>query len=128
LIDEIPHMGDVLNVNRHFAAQYTQCPFCSMPFDIVGSKENFEFDLRITFENTNLMEQIDDITLATNSRLAAANIEDICMQFFSKIPKRLIQKIYNYYELDFDMFGYNKTDALKYIEYGLDLEEDSHIS
>ena len=33
-VDEIPKMGDVLNYNRHYAAQYTQCPFCSMPFDI----------------------------------------------------------------------------------------------
>ena len=35
-VDEIPKMGDVLNPNRHFAAQYTQCPFCSLPFDMVG--------------------------------------------------------------------------------------------
>jgi hypothetical protein len=41
-INEIPKMGDVLNVNRHFAAQYTQCPFCSLPFDLVGKKETFD--------------------------------------------------------------------------------------
>ena len=33
-VDEIPKMGDVLNPNRHYAAQYTQCPFCSLPFDV----------------------------------------------------------------------------------------------
>ena len=43
LIDEIPVMGDVLNYNRHFAAQYTQCPFCSIKFDVLGSKETFRY-------------------------------------------------------------------------------------
>jgi hypothetical protein len=41
LFDEIPNMGDVKNVNRHFASQSSQCPFCSLDFDVVGKKETF---------------------------------------------------------------------------------------
>ena len=41
------------------------------------------------------------------------------MEFFSKIPQNLSLTIFEYYELDFDMFGYDKNDAKKYIEAGL---------
>ena len=42
------------------------------------------------------------------------------MDFFSKIPKSMSRQIFNYYELDFDLFGYDKKDALKYIEAGIE--------
>ena len=59
LIDEMPKMGDVLNVNRHFAAQFTQCPFCSLPFDMVGKKETFDQDIQVLFENLELTDKCD---------------------------------------------------------------------
>jgi hypothetical protein len=54
LIDEIPSMGAVTNVNRHFAAQFTQCPFCSVDFDVLGKKETFEQDMKITLQTVRL--------------------------------------------------------------------------
>ena len=41
------------------------------------------------------------------------------MDFFSKIPQNLSLTIFKYYELDFDMFGYDKEDAMRYVEAGL---------
>ena len=41
------------------------------------------------------------------------------MEFFSKIPKNLSLTIFKYYELDFDMFGYDKKDAMRYVDAGL---------
>lgn len=115
-------MGDVLNVNRHFAAQYTQCPFCSLPFDIVGSQESFNSDIKITFENVNLLEHCD-VDVAENKRGSNETTpEELAIEFFSKIPKALSWKIFKYYELDFDLFGYDKEDALRYVEAGLDHE------
>lgn len=37
-------MGNIRNVNRHFAAQYTQCPFCSIHFDVIGKVETMSRD------------------------------------------------------------------------------------
>ena len=42
--------------------------------------------------------------------------DEITFDFFQRISKHVAQKIYNYYELDFEMFGYDKIDALKFIE------------
>lgn len=52
--DEIPAMGDVKNVNRHFAAQSTQCPFCAFDFDVVGKKETFDDDMKAVLEASGL--------------------------------------------------------------------------
>ena len=120
LIDEMPKMGDVLNVNRHFAAQFTQCPFCSLPFDMVGKKETFDQDILILFENLELTDKCDP-NLAHNKGNKKDDEENSnTLIFFSQIPKSMGMKIFEYYELDFELFGYDKTQALKYIESGLD--------
>ena len=100
-------MGDVLNVNRHFAAQYTQCPFCSLPYDLVGKKETFDKDIQILFENLELTD-ICDTNLAQNKAKNQGQEEDNTLQFFSQIPKSMSRKIFDYYKLDFDLFGYEK--------------------
>ena len=112
-------MGDVLNVNRHFAAQYTQCPFCSLPFDLVGKKETFDKDIQILFENLEITE-ICDTNLAQNKAKNQGQEEDNTLQFFSQIPKSMSRKIFDYYKLDFDLFGYDKAEVFKYIEAGLE--------
>ena len=95
-----------------------------MPFDIIGHKETFEDDLKITFENVELIHQCD-IKLAQNSdkKITPKNQENILMDFFSQIPKSLLWKIFKYYELDFDLFGYNKTEAFKYVMAGIEDNE-----
>jgi hypothetical protein len=52
--DEIPMMGDVKNVNRHFAAQYSQCPFCNIDFDVLGKKESFDQDMKVALLSVRL--------------------------------------------------------------------------
>ena len=116
-LNEMPLMGDVLNINRHFAAQFTQCPFCSLPFDLVGSKETFDQDIRNLFDGVNLTEKLD-INLKQNSRQISE--ENSTLEFFAQLPKSISEKIFRYYELDFDLFGYDKSDALKYIQAGLE--------
>ena len=53
------------------------------------------------------------------NRNVTKSTEETTMEFFSKIPQNLSLTIFKYYELDFDMFGYDKKDAKKYIEAGL---------
>ena len=53
------------------------------------------------------------------NRNVTKSTEETTMEFFSKIPQNLSLTIFKYYELDFDMFGYDKNDAKKYIEAGL---------
>lgn len=53
------------------------------------------------------------------NRNVTKSTEETTMEFFSKIPQNLSLTIFEYYELDFDMFGYDKKDAKRYIEAGL---------
>ncbi len=53
-----------------------------------------------------------------NCQSCGKDPENLARDFFSRIPRNLTRKIWQYYELDFDLFGYNKTDALKYVNMG----------
>ena len=38
--------------------------------------------------------------------------EDILKNFFSQIPKNLIEQLYTAYRLDFEMFNYSRPDNI----------------
>ena len=86
----------------------------------VGTQENFQQDLQIIFENTKLIDQLDLHSVQNIHRNMSKSMEEITFEFFLQIPKRLALQIYKYYELDFDMFGYDKYEALEYVKAGYD--------
>ena len=77
------------------------------------------FELKILFENVNLTEELESNLVQNRNRNVTKSTEETTMEFFSKIPQNLSLTIFEYYELDFDMFGYDKKDAKRYIEAGL---------
>ena len=66
------------------------------------------------------MTDICDTNLAQNKAKNQGQEEDNTLQFFSQIPKSMSRKIFDYYKLDFDLFGYDKAEVFKYIEAGLE--------
>ena len=39
-----------INLNRHFAPQYTLCPFCFIDFDVIGHLEEAKVDFKVLAE------------------------------------------------------------------------------
>ena len=80
----------------------------------------FDADIQILFENLE-MTDICETNLAQNRAMKTQEQENNnTLQFFSQIPKSMSRKIFDYYQIDFDLFGYDKAEVLKYIEAGLE--------
>ena len=67
----------------------------------------------------------DFLNLATNSNKQrdSRSLDVLSEEFFSQIPKRIIQQMYDYYKLDFEMFGFEPPT--KYISMGYE-EDNEH--
>ena len=66
-----------------------------------------------------MTEELEYNLVQNRNRNISKSTEETTMEFFSKIPQNLSLTIFKYYELDFDMFGYDKEDAMRYVEAGL---------
>ena len=66
-----------------------------------------------------MIEELEYNLVQNRNRNISKSTEETTMEFFSKIPKNLSLTIFKYYELDFDMFGYDKKDAMRYVDAGL---------
>ena len=85
-------------------------------FPTVGREETFSKDLDVIFGAAKLSNQLNSNLVQNRNRNVSKTQDEITFDFFQRISKHVAIKIYNYYELDFDMFGYDKIDALKFIE------------
>ena len=102
IIDSSLKIG-VENINVHFRPLWASCPFCTINFDIIGKLENYEEDEKFIVQKLNL-----DIPLGLHKNSGGKSKSEKRTEFFSKIPIELTQGLFKIYELDFEMFGYEK--------------------
>ena len=93
-----------LDLDSHIKPIWASCPFCAIDFDIIGKLEDYEEDENFVVQKLNL-----DIRLGLHRNSAGGKSKsEKRIEFFSEIPTELTQKLFKIYELDFDMFGYQK--------------------
>ena len=102
IIDSSLKIG-VENINVHFRPLWASCPFCAINFDIIGKLENYEEDEKFIVQNLDLK-----IPLGMHRNDGGGNKTNRRTEFFSNMPIELTQSLFKIYELDFDMFGYEK--------------------
>ena len=125
-------------IDPHFRPQWVMGPFCYMNIDIVAKVEDYEKDSNYILRNLNLMviitsldvkkshydmsysfQDVLNIQLRSNSQDKTKKTDDPIkreVDFFSKLPKETIQKLFHFYEEDFELFGYSNYE--KYLELG----------
>ena len=91
------------NLDNHLRPLWASCPFCAINFDIIGKLENYEADEKFIVEKLNL-----DIPLGLHKNSGGKSKSEKKTEFFSKIPIELTQGLFKIYELDFEMFRYEK--------------------
>ena len=95
------------NLDNHIRPIWASCPFCLIDFDIIGHLEDYEEDERFIVQKLDL-----DIPMGLHRNHAPGekSKSEKRMDFFSELPKELAQKLFKVYEMDFDMFGYEKPE------------------
>ena len=94
--------------SEHWRPQFLNCHYCEINYDMIGRVETFYEDLKFIALITNL-------TIANESNLQfhktklhkELTTEDKTIQLFSKLSKTQLEKLYNLYKMDFEVFGYH---------------------
>ena len=110
ILQEFPHVTPP-GVDIHFRPQWASCPFCRVDFDLVGRMETFEEDREALLEAMNVTEaeiRVDRVRINDNAKKHK--------QFYSQVPRDLVEKLYELFKLDFDMLGYPKPNISAYYE------------
>ena len=107
-------------VNKHWRLFSSRCQHCYIPYTLIGRMETFDEDVQYIILKNKLEKQLPITkTLQFKSKNSSlrGNKENrnITMQHFSQLEKQQIEKLYELYKLDFEMFEYD-IDAFLHMQ------------
>ena len=89
-------------VDIHWNLYNDACHFCDVDFDFIGSFETLEDDVSYVLRKMYSSEQDYWFPHCNPSDKKSA------MEYYRSISKGLLDKLEKYYEMDFDLFGFEK--------------------
>ena len=106
-------------VNIHWRLFSSRCQHCYIPYTVIGRMETFDEDVRYIILKNRLEKQLP-ITKALQFKSKNSSLrgnkenESITMQHFSQLKKQQIEKLYELYKMDFELFEYD-IDAFLHV-------------
>lgn len=94
--------------NVHWNPYSGNCNYCSIQFDVIGRMETFNEDVKYIFLKNNL--PINQATADKNS--AKSKITISTEEYLKQLSKKQIERLYQFYRMDFELFGYNTKPYL----------------
>ena len=102
IVDRVPEAVQ----NAHIFRYWERCDYCNVQYDIIGKMETFQQDVEYTLSQVGMnMENLsyhDNISTKDST-------EDLAIELFSKLPKHLVEQLYELYKHDFESFDYDPT-------------------
>ena len=89
----------------HFLSFISSCQVCDAQYDYVIKMETFESDIDYLKQKLNLSSYLQTVVFPKEKYKAN---DDTTKKTFEDIPKKHALKLYEKYQKDFDMFGYEK--------------------
>ena len=95
--------------NQHWISLERRCWYCDIDYDIIGSMETFADDIKYIICKNNLA---NDLSLQESLKKSNANnykkdTKSVNIEYFSQLSKSQVQKLYDIYRMDFELFNYN---------------------
>ena len=96
--------------SEHWIPQFLNCNYCEIKYDMIGRVETFYEDLKYIASITNITiaKETKFIQKFHKTKLSRKlTTEDKTIELFSKLNKTQLDKLYNLYKMDFEVFGYH---------------------
>ncbi|CAL4059371.1 unnamed protein product [Meganyctiphanes norvegica] len=90
---------------------WVQCKVCTNDYQVVIKLETMDVDEQFLAQIAGLKE-IQNVHQWFNSKEKTSS--DVVPEYFSTLTKKQVQKLYSVYKMDFDMFGYDIEEFMKY--------------
>ncbi|KAL7632348.1 UNVERIFIED_CONTAM: hypothetical protein RMT77_017351 [Armadillidium vulgare] len=92
----------VTSLDLHWRPIFAVCSPCAIKFDAIVKLEHYSEEIRYIFHVTGLKEKLEPIWLHKNNN----NTSSLLKLYFNQLSKEEINKLYEIYKLDFELFGY----------------------
>ena len=92
----------------HWIPIHPNCAVCQIKYDVIGKMETFSEDIQYIFQIANLTHLFpnDHFDLKTNVHNKNETVEMRVMKYFKPLDPKLVRRLYQFYHMDFKLFGY----------------------
>ena len=96
-----------------FRPYFHNCRYCDLEYDVVGQLDEYEEDILYMAMRQNLTSKMKELTKATHATTKKNKITNMkILDYMSKVPHEVREKLFELYKIDFEMFGYEYTQFL----------------
>jgi len=90
-------------VERHWRPFYQLCQPCQIHYDFIGHYETLKDDADYVLRKLGLH---DNVSLINEEPRRRRNSSNYISTYFSTVPPERIERLYQHFRIDFDLFGY----------------------
>ena len=97
------------SLDGHFKPMYQMVLPCSVRFDYIGKLETAEEDAKYILQNTH----VDHLIHFKQTQRNVSHDQATFDRYFAQVPHQDIKKLYEMYDPDFALFGYELPEYMK---------------
>ncbi|XP_022083507.1 carbohydrate sulfotransferase 11-like isoform X2 [Acanthaster planci] len=94
--------------NDHWKEVYKLCTPCQVQYDFIGNLETVEEDSRYMFKVFGL----NNVTYPPYRSRTKVTSSELYNHYFSRVSQKDLQRLWQIYRLDFELFGYPRPERL----------------
>ena len=100
-------------MDMYFRPYLNKCLYCDVEFDVIGRLEDYAEDLLYIAMKQNFSSQMKDLKKVKNKTAEKkGSLFMNILEYMSQIPPDAKEKLYELYQIDFEMFDYEYTQFL----------------
>ena len=96
-------------INPHWRPYSSSCSMCHIKYDVIGQLETFNEDMRYIIQKSKI--EIKDAYIATHSTKQSTKM--LTKKYFSRLDSKIASELYQMFQMDFEMFGYDVNSYIK---------------
>ena len=103
----------IMEINLHlYRPYYNQCHYCYIKYDVVGHLEDSVADTTYIAIKQNITTFLPELIKDNRKTKGKKSPQNRIEHYLSQLSTKQRRKLYQLYQLDFDMFGYDPGKAL----------------
>lgn len=104
--------GKVLDM--HWKPMYDHCNYCYFKYDFIGRMETFNEDVKYVIKTNALEDKISIKDSEFQANSVGNGTNTLAKELFHKnLSRDQIENLYQYYKMDFELFGYDAKPYMK---------------
>ena len=96
-----------LGNDAHIQPFWNYGKYCYLDYEVIGKMETFTNDSNYIMSKTGMKTSIEQDHISSGG-----STSDLAKVYFAELPNTLIEKLHQWYKIDFEMFNYDHKDFL----------------